>query len=86
MDLLALIKDFGLPIGLLLAIVLGLVRTIRDIVTGELVVPRYVYDDKCRELEEVKIQLRRAVTASEKATFDVAEPAVQLAKRAVQRG
>lgn len=83
-DPLTLIRDFGLPLGILITAIYGLLRVIRDILKGELMVPRYVYDAVVAENAELKAELRRAVRAAERAA-DVAEPAVDLAKRAVPR-
>lgn len=88
MEILTLIKEFGLQVGLLLAVILALVHTIRTILSGDLVVPRYVADDKDAQIKELKTENRdlqrkldRATHLLEEATYEVAKPALRRAVR-----
>lgn len=84
MDPLSFIREFGLPIGLMMIAVVFLLREIRDILKGDLIVPRYVYDDKVADLADTKAELKRAMRLAERGT-DVAETAVKKAARSDDR-
>jgi hypothetical protein len=87
-EILDLVKEFGLPLGLMMIAVVWLVRLLRDILKGELITPRYVYDKALEANAELKAEnrelrrdLQRATRLAEQATYDIAAPAVQKVMR-----
>jgi hypothetical protein len=81
MDLLELVKSFGLPLSLLILAVVWLVRLLRDILKGELIVPRWVFDEEVERRKAAERRLDRATALAERATYDVAQPAIKQAAR-----
>ena len=80
MEFLDLVRNFGLPLGLCLAAIGYLVKQMREILTGELMVPRWAYDELLRRLEATEKRLDRATDLAERITDDVARPAVHRAR------
>jgi hypothetical protein len=76
LEFLDLVKEIGLPLALMVVAIVWLVRLLRDILKGELIVPRYVYDEEVERRKQVERRLERATALAERATYDVAKPAV----------
>ena len=67
MDFLAFAREFGLPLALMGAGVLSLVKTLAIVVKGDLVVPRWVFDREVKIGEEWKQEAKRGARIAERA-------------------